>query len=80
MWAGTSFDPSKLDLYGPDKKLMRNAVEECLRHISDVSNSDIVRSADGLLSRREVDVPVDWVGEKENVWSLNNLKFLIKFL
>ena len=64
MWAGTSFDPSKLDLYGPDKKLMTNVAEECLRHINGVSNSDIVRSADVLLSRREVNVSVDWVGEK----------------
>ena len=50
MWAGTSFDPSKLDLYGPDEKLITNVVEECLRHINDVSNSNTVRNADGLLS------------------------------
>ena len=50
MWAGTSFDPSKLDLYGPDEKLITNVVEECLRHINDVSNSNTVCNADGLLS------------------------------
>ena len=50
MWAGSSFDPSKLDLYGPDEKLITNVVEECLRHINDVSNSNTVRNADGLLS------------------------------
>ena len=43
---------------------MTNAVGECLRHINGVSNSNTVCNADGLLSRRKVDVPVDWVSEK----------------
>ena len=59
---------------------MTNVVEECLRHINDVSNSDIVSNADGLLSRREVDVPVDWVGEKGKRVVPEQFKLFITFL
>ena len=53
------FNPSKLYLVGSDKALMSAAVIKCLRHINDISNSNVVRNADDLLSRREVEVPVD---------------------
>ena len=47
-WAGTAFDPSKLDMYGLEKNTMNNTVIKSLKH---------------LLSRKEVDVPVNWIGE-----------------
>ena len=56
------FDPSKLDFYGEEKKLATEAVINCLKHICFVSNSNLVRNADSLLSRRKEDVPVDWIG------------------
>ena len=61
-WAGVEFNPSKLDLFGIDKALMSAAVVKCLRHIKDISNSNVVRNTVGLLSRKEVEVPVDWIG------------------
>ena len=45
------------------KNTMNDAVIKCLKNMNDVSNSNIVRNADGLLSRKEFDVPVAWVGE-----------------
>ena len=36
-----------------------------IKHINDISNSDIVRKADGVLSRREADVPVDWIEQNK---------------
>ena len=57
--AGTKFDPSKLDMFGLQK------VVKCLKHMNDVPNSNILRNADGLLSRTEVEVPVDWIGENK---------------
>ena len=62
-WSETPFDPSKLDTYGIEKNTMNDAGIKCLKNMNDVSNSNIVRNADGLLSRKEFDVPVAWVGE-----------------
>ena len=64
-WSRTSFDPSKLDLFGLEKNTMSDAVMKCPRHINDISNSNDIRNADGLLSRREVGVPVEWIGENK---------------
>ena len=64
-WAGVEFNPSKLDLFANDKALMSAAVAKCLRYIKNISISNVVRNADGLLSRKEVKVPVDWIGESK---------------
>ena len=60
-WAGVEFNSSKLDLFGSDKALMSAAVGKCLRHVNNIFNSNVVRNADGLLPRKEVEVPVDWI-------------------
>ena len=63
VWTDISvFDPLKLDLFGHEKKTMSDTVYKCLEHINNISNSNLIRNADGLVSRRKVDVPVDWVG------------------
>ena len=68
------FNPSKLHLVGSDKALMSVAVIKCLRHINDISNSNVVRNADDLLSRREVEVPVDWIGKSKKRVTPNQFK------
>ena len=68
------FNPSKLHLVGSDKALMPAAVVKCLRHINDISNSNVVRNADDLLSRREVEVPVDWIGKSKKRVTPNQFK------
>ena len=48
--------------------MITDAVAKCLKrlkHMSDVSNSNYVCNADGLFSRKEVKVPVDWIGENK---------------
>ena len=64
-WAGTSFDPSKFDLFGLEKNTMSDAVVKCLKHVNDICNSNIVRNADGVFSWKEDDVPVDWIGDNK---------------
>ena len=64
-WAVVEFNPSKLDLFGSDKALMCAAVVKCLRHINDISNSNAVRNVHSLLSRKEVEVPVNWIEESK---------------
>ena len=44
---------------------MSGAVVQCLRHVSDISNSNLVRNADTFLSQKEVEVPVDGVGDQK---------------
>ena len=64
VWAGnTSFDPSKLNSFGLDKKISSDAVMKCLEHMNNISNSNLVRNADELLSRRKEDFPIDWIGK-----------------
>ena len=38
---------------------------ESFEHIAQISNTNIKRNADGLLFRREKDVPVDWAGKSK---------------
>ena len=65
VWAGSSFDPSKFDLFGLEKNTMFHAIVKCLKDMNNISNSKIPRNADGVLSRREVDATVDWIGENK---------------
>ena len=52
-------DPAELDLFGVNKKITANSVIKSLNYMNDISNSNLTINADGVLSRREVDVPVD---------------------
>ena len=76
-WCGTKFDPSKLDLFDIECNTMSDAVVKCLKHINDISNSNIVRNRNGVLSRREDDVPVDWIGQ--NKQSVPPQKFKVSY-
>ena len=58
-WAETDFNPAELDLFGMNKAIMSNAVIKCLKYMNDISSSNLTRNADGVLSRREADTPVD---------------------
>ena len=60
-WASCEFNSAELDLFGPDKSIMSGAVIQCLRHINDTSNSNLVRNADAFLSQKKVKGPVDWI-------------------
>ena len=64
-WAdNVIFNPQKLDFFDVDKKVMAFAVVKCLKHIAVVSNSNLLRNADGLLCRKNTDVNVEWVRGK----------------
>ena len=66
VWAdNTAFDPSKLDSFGLEKKIISDAVMKCLEHMNNIPNSNSVRTADGLLSRKQEDLPVDWIGKSK---------------
>lgn len=46
------FDPSKLDINCGGKKLMTEAVLKVFKKIADISNSFLVKNADGFLSKK----------------------------
>ena len=72
--AGTNFYPSKLGLLGLEKNTMADAVVKCLKHINEISNSTLICNAESLLSQREIEVPIDWVGENRNRIPLQKFK------
>ena len=64
-WAGCEFNPENLDLFGPDKSIMSGSVIQCLRHINDITSSNLLRNAHAFLFQKKVEVPVDWTGDSE---------------
>ena len=72
-WAEINFNPAEFDLFGMNKTVMSYAVIKCLKYMNDISNSNLTRNADGVLSCREIDTPVDWIGE--NSQRIPPLKF-----
>ena len=59
------FDSSHLDFSSVKKEVSIATVVKCLKHICQVSNSNMVSNADGLLSSRAVETPVDWISESK---------------
>ena len=55
---------------------MSDAVVKYLKHMNDISSSNIVRKA-GVLPRKEVDVPVDWIRDDKQRVPL--LKFKVSY-
>ena len=50
---------------GIEKSTATEIMVKCMGHIFKVSNANLVHSADGLLSKRSVDVSVDWIGKNK---------------
>ena len=73
---GGKCDPSKLDFDNPEKHKMREAVLRVLREVVGLSNSHLVKNADGLLATRPINKNIEWVGESgqrvhENLYALS---------
>ena len=63
---GIQFDPSKIDYENSEKEIMRKAVLKVLQKVVDLSNSNIIINADGLMATKPIDQEVEWVGETGN--------------
>ena len=79
---GGKFDPSKLDFDNPEKHKIREAVLRVLRKVVDLSNSNLVMNADGLLVTRPLNKNIEWVGESgqcvpENLYALSYWLFFL---
>ena len=58
-----SFDPLKLNFECPEKEKIARAVVKMLKKIIDISNANLVNNANWLLSKRNVNEEVEWVGK-----------------
>ena len=54
-----TFDPPMLDINCEEKKLMTEAIVKMLKKMADISNSSLNKNADGLLSRKLVEMKVE---------------------
>ena len=66
-----AFDPSKPDIYCPEKEIVTEAVVKMLKKVTDLSVSNLINIADALLSRKLADGDVESVGKKKQ-WLPNN--------
>ena len=48
-----------------EKELMTEAVLKMLKKIVDISNSSVVKNADGLLSKRPTEMEMEWIGKSK---------------
>ena len=62
-----SFDPSKLNTFCPEKKVMTEADVKILEKTTDLSNSNLIRNANGLLSKKRTseDNSIEWIGKRK---------------
>ena len=67
-------DPSKLDFESPEKEKIAKAVVKMLKKIIDISNANLVKNADGVLSKRNVNEKVERVGKDKKCLPDNRYK------
>ena len=60
------FNPAELDLLCHEERIMTEAVVKVFKKITGISNSSIVKNADGLLSSKSADIDVEWVSKTKS--------------
>ena len=73
------FDPLKLDYDCPEKEKITKAVVKMLKKITEISNSNLVKNAYGLLSKRNVDEEVEWIADNTKRLPEGRLKMSYRF-
>ena len=77
---GAEFDPYKLDYENSGKDAMKDSILKVLKKMVDLSNSNHLKNADGLLAKKPMDQDLQWVGTLENVFQKIDLHCPIKLL
>lgn len=68
------FDPSKLDFASQEKEIMTGAVVKMVKKIVHMSNANLVKNADGLLSKFDWGVSIEWIGKNKTCLPQNKYK------
>lgn len=61
--SGPHFIPTDLEISGENRKIAREIVVEVMKKIAKISNSNLIRYADHLLSNTDIESVVQWVGK-----------------
>ena len=61
--SGPHFIPADLEISGENRKIAREIVVEVMKKIAKISNSNLIRYADHLLSKTDIESVVLWVGK-----------------
>ena len=67
-------DLSKLDYECKEKEKITKSVVKMLKQILDISNNNLIKKANGLLSTQSVDEEVEWVGKDKKRLPENRYK------
>ena len=59
------FDTRYLEMFGESEKVAHELVMVALRHLVQISNSNIVRNADSLITKMDTDPDVKWIGKSD---------------
>ena len=59
------FDTRYLEMFGESEKVAHELVMVALRHLVQISNSNIVRNADSLITKMGTDPDVKWIGKSD---------------
>ena len=68
------FDPSKLNHDNSDKAKITEAVIKMLKKMTELSNANLVKNADRLLSKRAADNDNEWIGPEKKRFPENRYK------
>ena len=60
---GVEFDPYKLDRENSEKGTIKDSILKILKKTVDLSNSNLLENADGLLTTKPMGQHVQWVGD-----------------
>ena len=60
---GTEFDPYKPDYENTEKDAIKDSILKVLKKMVDLSNSNLLKNADGFLATKSIDQDVQWVGD-----------------
>ena len=77
---GDSFQQNLLDFAGDEKKKMTDSVVGVLKRITEISNTNIIKNTDPLLTKRPLDSEVEWFGKNRFRIPENKLKVFYQFL
>ena len=69
-----AFYPSKLDINCPEKEVMTQTVVRMIQKITDLSNLNLIKNADGLLLCKSTNVNVEWVRQTKKRLPPNKYK------
>ena len=69
------FDTSKLDYENPEKEKVSEAVVKMLRKVKELSNTNLVQNADGILAKMFVDDNIEWLGKEKKRLPDNRMSY-----